>query len=105
MLGGSTIVNEAPLLCSPPTVTIRFPDVAPDGAGTTICVLLQLVGVPAVPLNDTLLVPWVAPKLDPEMVTAVPSDTSDGLAELMYGFAWKLTPLLVTPATVTYTLP
>ena len=30
---------------------------------------LQLVGVAAVPLNVTVLEPWVAPKLAPEMVT------------------------------------
>jgi hypothetical protein len=36
-------------------------------------VALQLVGVPAVPLNVTVLVPWVAPKFAPVIVTGVPT--------------------------------
>ena len=53
----------------------------------------------------TVLVPWVEPKLEPEIVTSVPSDPDEGLRPLRAGFTVKLTPLLATPATVTTTLP
>ena len=45
---------------------------------------LQLVGVATVPLNRTTLVPCVAPKFAPLMVTAVPTvpDVGDRLAML-----------------------
>jgi hypothetical protein len=33
----------------------------------------QLVGVAAVPLNVTVLLPWVVPKFVPAIVTAVPT--------------------------------
>ena len=58
MLGAGVVtVKLTPLLATPPTVAITFPVVAPAGTGTTRLVALQLVGVAAVPLNDTVLVP------------------------------------------------
>jgi hypothetical protein len=50
-------VKVIPLLLTPPTVTTTGPVVAPDGTGATIDVALQLVGVAAVPLKVTVLVP------------------------------------------------
>jgi hypothetical protein len=50
-------VKFIPLLATPPTVTTTLPDVAPVGTGATMLVALQLVGVAAVPLNVTVLVP------------------------------------------------
>ena len=74
MLGAGTVtVKFTPLLATPPTVTATFPVVAPLGTGTVILVALQTVGVPAVPLNVTVLVPCVAPKFVPVIVTAVPT--------------------------------
>ena len=61
-----------PLLFTPPTVTTRLPVVAPVGTVATMLVALQLVGVAAVPLNVTVLVPCVAPKFVPVTVTEVP---------------------------------
>jgi hypothetical protein len=63
------------------TVTVTGPD--PDGAvlGTVvaICVLLQLVTeVACAPLKLTVLVPCVAPKFDPVMVTDVPIPPNSG---------------------------
>jgi len=55
--GGGITVNVMPLLGSPPTVTITLPVDAPLGTGTAIEVVPQLVGVPAVPLNVTVLAP------------------------------------------------
>jgi len=58
MLGaGGVTVKLTPLLATPPTVTTTFPVVAPAGTGVTMLVALQLVGVAAVPLNLTVLVP------------------------------------------------
>jgi hypothetical protein len=80
ILGARTATtNGAPLLANPPTVTTTLPEVALAGTGTAILVALQLVGDAAIPLNVTVLVPWVAPKLDPEMVTEVPTGPDDGL--------------------------
>ncbi len=59
------------MLACPLTVTTTFPVVAPLGTGTTIDVALQLVGVAVVPLNVTVLVPWVEPNVVPVMVTEV----------------------------------
>ncbi len=61
------------MLARPPTVTTTVPVVAPVGTGTAMLVADQLVGVAAVPLNVTVLVPRVAPKLVPVIVTAVPT--------------------------------
>jgi hypothetical protein len=55
-------VKVTPLLARLPTVTITGPVVAFAGTGTTICVPLQLVGEPGVPLKVTVLDPCVAPK-------------------------------------------
>jgi len=69
------------------TVTLTGP--VPDGtvAGTvaTICELLQLVTVAAAPLKVIVLLPCVAPKLDPAMVTVVPTPPKLGDKPLKYG--------------------
>lgn len=74
-------VNDQPLLATPLTVTTRVPEVALVGTGTTILVKLQLVGVPAVPLNLTVLEPCVDPNPDPLIVIEVPTfaDVGDTL--------------------------
>src|SRR5271169_3150395 len=70
-------------------------------------VALQLVGVAAVPLNVTVLVPCAAPKLVPLMVTEVPTIPDVGARLVMAGggVTVKLTPLLAWPLTVTTTFP
>jgi hypothetical protein len=92
---------------TPPTFTTTLPVVAPAGTGTTILAALQLVGVPAVPLNETVLDPWFDPKFVPVIVTGVPAEPDDGdkLVMLGAGTTVKLTPLLATPDTVTTTFP
>ena len=59
-------------------------------------VLLQLVGMAAVPLNLTVLLPCVAPKFVPVMVTAVATKPEVGDRLVMLGgtVTAKLTPLL-----------
>src|SRR5262245_63590396 len=55
-----TTVNALPLLATPPTVTTTLPVLAPAGTGTTMLVADHDVGVAAVPLRLTLLLPWGA---------------------------------------------
>jgi hypothetical protein len=107
MLGGAVTVNATPLLARPLTVIATFPVVAPAGTGATMLVALQLVGVVAVPLNVTVLVPWDAPKFVPVIVTELPTGPEVGLKLVMLGAAStvKLIPLLATPDTATTTLP
>jgi hypothetical protein len=77
------------LLSTPGSVSITLPVVAPLGTGTTTRVVLQLVGIPAVPLNAT--VPTAVPKFVPVIVTTVPTVPAAGLKLVIFG--------LVTPAT------
>src|SRR5205807_10031308 len=80
-------VKLTPLLATPETVTTTFPVVAPLGTGTAMLVpdVLQLVGVPTVPLKVTVLEPWLAPKLVPVIVTEVPIPPDVGLRLVMLG--------------------
>lgn len=73
MLGARTTVNVIPLLWIPPTVTTTGPVVAPAGTEVMMLVALQFDTVAAVPLNITVLVPCVEPKLVPVMVTETPT--------------------------------
>jgi len=67
-------VKANPLLATLNTVTTTLPVVAPAGTGTVMLVGLQALAAAAViPLNVTVLVPWVAPKLVPVMVMEVPA--------------------------------
>ena len=87
IVGGTVTVNDMPLLANPPTVTTTFPVVAPVGTGTTMLVADQLVAVAAVPLNVTVLVPCVAPKLVPAIVTAVAAGPLAGERLVIVGAA------------------
>ena len=101
MLGAGTVtVKLTPLLATPPTVTTTFPVVAPLGTGATILVALQLVGVAAVPLNVTVLVPCVAPKFAPVIVTDAPTNPDAGFRLAMLGAGVALFTLTGTPALV-----
>src|SRR5213079_1832136 len=93
-------VKLTPLLATPPTVTTTLPVVAPVGTGATMLVALQLVGVAATPLKLIVLVPCVAPKLAPAIVTDVPTTPDVGFKLVLLGagaVTVKLTPLLATP--------
>ena len=67
------------------TVTITLPVAAPLGTGTTMLVVLQLVGVAVVPPKVTVLDPCVDPKFDPFMVIEVPTNPDTGLRLEMAG--------------------
>jgi hypothetical protein len=88
-------VKITPLLATPPTVTTTGPVLAPAGTGTTMLVALQLVGVAAVPLKVTVLVPCVAPKLEPLIVTDVPIGPDVGERLVMVGAEPTVNELLV----------
>jgi len=109
MFGAAVRVKVTPALDWPPTVTTTGPVVAPVGTGATILVLLQLVGVAAVLLNLTVLLPWLAPKFDPVIVIDVPARPESGARLLTTGTGElgtvKATPLLAIPPTVTITFP
>ena len=108
MLGAGVVtVKVTPLLAAPETVTTTFPVVAPFGAGAMIWLILQLVGVVSVPLNLTVLVPWVAPKFVPVIMTEVPIAPDVGDKPVMLGAAETVNvkQLLATPLTVTMTQP
>src|SRR3954464_10733289 len=91
----------------PPTVTTTLPVVAPIGTGTTMLVADQLVGTAVVPLNVTVLVPLVAPKLAPAIVITVPTGALFGVNDVIVGgtVTVKGRPALFKPLTVTRMLP
>src|SRR5262249_31310147 len=107
IVGVGSTVNDVPALGTPPTVTTTLPVVAPAGTGTAMVVADQLVGVAVVPLKVTVLVPCVAPKLVPVIVTAAPTAPLVGLRVVIVGVASTVNdvPALGTPPTVTTTLP
>src|SRR5947209_6901292 len=87
MLGAATTVKLFPLLLLPDTVTITFPLVAPVGTVATMLVALQLVTAAVVPLNFTVLLPCVAPKFEPAMVTDAPTTPEFGVRLEIVGAA------------------
>src|SRR6266481_10127201 len=82
---GMVTRKDTPLLATPPTVTTALPVVAPVGTGTVMLVALHAAGVPGVPLNVTVLVPWLAPKFVPVIVTEVPTAPEVGFRFVMEG--------------------
>jgi hypothetical protein len=107
MAGAVTTVKARLLLFTPAARTTTLPVDAPAGTVVTIDVADQLVGVAVVPLNVTVLAPWLAPKLVPAMVIVAPTPPLVGERfEILGGCTTlKLTPLLLTPCTRTTTLP
>src|SRR4051812_36978177 len=105
--GATVTVYVNALLARPPTVTTTFPVVAPAGTGTTMLLADQVVGVAFVPLKVTVLVPVVAPKFVPAMVTDVPAGPVAGVREVSTGGTATVngSALLAAPLTVTTTLP
>jgi hypothetical protein len=92
VVSGGVTVKVTALLGMPGSVTMTFPVVAPLGTGTAMRVVLQVVGVPAVPLKVT--VPKAVPKFAPVIVTIVPTVPDAGLRLVIFGFAATPTPPL-----------
>jgi hypothetical protein len=96
-------VKVMPLLVCPLTVTVTGPVVTPLGTVAVILPLDHELATAARPLNRTALVPWLAPKFDPVMMTELPaapvvmeSDAMDGA-----GVTVNVVPLLFVPPVVT----
>jgi len=105
---GTVTVKVSPLLTCPLTVTTTGPVDAVAGTGAVIEVSLQFVGVAETPLKVTVLVPLVAPKFTPVIVTEVSTSPEWGSSEMIDGedpVTMKVTPLLACPSTVTTTGP
>ena len=82
--GAGVTVNGDPLLACPPTVTTILPVVAPLGTATVMLVALHALAVAAAtPLNITVLVPCVAPKFVPVIVTGAPAKPDVGDSPLI----------------------
>jgi hypothetical protein len=64
-------VNDELLVGVPFTVTENDPEDAPDGTVAAMEVFAQLTTGAVVTLSVTVLLPCVAPKLEPVMVTSV----------------------------------
>jgi len=110
IFGVCNTVNGTALLACPPTVTTTSPVEAPAGIVTCMEFAFQLVTVAGVPLNVTALVPWVAPKLVPVIVTDEPIAPAVSDRLLMLGpppdsAIVNDDPVLATPFTVTTTSP
>ena len=78
-------VKVTPLLGVPLTVTTTGPVVAVSGTTAMMDVSLQLVMFATAPLKVTKLVPWTDPKLDPLIVTDVPTLPKFGEMLVMLG--------------------
>ncbi|HEX3819915.1 MAG TPA: hypothetical protein VHW45_06270 [Candidatus Sulfotelmatobacter sp.] len=98
-------VKLLPLLAKPPIVTTTFPVVAAGGTVTSIAFATQFVTFAGVPLNVTVLLPCVEPKVVPLRVTAVPTAPCVGDKLWIAGVTVKFTPLLTLAPTFTFTLP
>src|SRR5439155_6601003 len=97
--------NSTALLARPLTVTTTLPVPAPTGTGTLMLPSLQLVGVPATPLNVTVLLPCVAPNPAPTIATTVPARPNAGESVEILGPTTNGMPLLPNPPTETTTGP
>lgn len=85
---GETTVKVAELLVPAPgteTTTGTAPRATLLGTGTTILVLLQLVGVAEMPPKVTVLVPCVVPNPVPAIVTDVPMGPDAGVRLVIAG--------------------
>lgn len=107
ILGAGTTVKLIPLVFTPLAFATTLPFVALVGTVVTIEVALQLMMVAAIPLNLTVPVPWVEPKLVPVIVTEAPTAPVVVDKLVMLGVANTVNdlPPLATPLTVTTTLP
>jgi len=86
MTGDGTTVNKTPLLALPLTVTTVFPVVAPVGTTATIVPAFQNeIVVAVVPLNLTVLVPWLEPNLLLAIVMEAPTAPTFGDRLVMVG--------------------
>jgi len=87
-----------PLLGTPLTVATTGPVVLPAGTLASMPVSLHRTGVAKVPLKLTVLLPWSAPKPEPEIVTAVPTGPAVGDRPETVGAPNTKLPVAAAPA-------
>jgi len=87
IIGDAVTVNASALLDAALTLTTTFPEVAPEGTWTSSVLLLHETQVTGVPLNVTVLVPWVVPKPLPTITTVVPTGPLCGVMRVILGVA------------------
>src|SRR5260370_33974068 len=106
MLGVGITVKFTPLLSTPLACTTTLPVVAPDGTVATTLDALQVLTVAVVPLNFTVLLPWVDPKFVPVIVTdtLTAPEVGDRLVMLGDGKTVKPEPWMSMPLAWTTTL-
>src|SRR5579863_9669224 len=102
---GVVTVKFKLLLAIPAILTTTFPVVAPAGTGTVTVPGDQPVGLPAIPLKVTVLLPCEVPRFVPAIVIEDPALPDDGDKLVKTGGKFKLVPALGTPRTVTTTGP
>jgi hypothetical protein len=102
-----TALNVTPLLACPLTVTVTAPVVTELGTVALMEVALQVGAAAGSPLKRTTLVPWLAPKFCPVIVTAEPGAPLLGERFVMLGpgVTVNVTPLLFVPPAFTSTVP
>jgi hypothetical protein len=107
IVGGCVTVNITPLLNCPPTDTVTGPLVTPDGTVAMMLVGVQLVEEAEVPLNEIVLVPGVAPKFVPLIVTGLPTPLAAGDSEEIVGggITVNVAALLLCASTMSRTGP
>jgi hypothetical protein len=81
----SITVKLTPLLVMPSSVIVTEPLVALDGTPAVILVSLQELTDATTPLNDTWLLPWLAPKPLPAIVINPPICAAGGVRLLIAG--------------------
>ena len=86
---GAFTVKLTPFELFPETFTTTFPVNAPPGTEQERDVEDQVVQVAVVPLNLTVLNPWDAPNVVPEIVTDAPTTPLVGLSDEMLGVTVK----------------
>src|SRR5215475_14517277 len=105
--GGGTAKNTLVFPDTPPTVAKTMPLVAPLGTVAVICVSDQFTIAAFTPANFSVLEPCVAPKLEPLIVTWVPTGPLVGTRLTTVGVSMVNTTsvLLSTLFALTFTGP
>src|SRR5258708_3561405 len=103
MASGFTTANVAELLAPAPgtvTTTATAPSGTPAGTVTTMLPALHEVIAALMPPKVTVLVPWVAPKFEPAMVTEKPIGPDAGVRLVIDGATTVTSGLISTKCSV-----
>jgi hypothetical protein len=104
-IGRNRTVKLTPELAWADTVTTTLPVVAPVGTAQCRSVLVQEEQEAVVPLNVTVLEPWLEPKVVPAIATEVPTTPLVGDKDVIAGVTVNEIEFEAFPPTVAITLP